>query len=346
MATKPPATAIARDYQSIVDLRAQLKKERQKTCEMFKSNQVTAQEVVERLTRSATGRFGKGYESDPRLAYYKDLVWRMAHCHQRRYFTESAAKVNSEFLEKGLSTKGLLEGTMGKKLEQYYIQYKKDVALEEKLRKQEADFLEEHGERPPSPRYKIPDRPKPFEFIPDDGHPPDMFEPLPDASESEDNPSDDNPSTPGAFEAIFGMMLGYSGPDMLNRISQRSDEEGPGLGPATFTITKSWKVTLIYTFPHGRDVEGDVAPGTIGLRAADGATYGPWKATGTAHFAAVGPLAAIVGGNDAAAPNSIWEASPNVVIPRGVYTLVVSDPECWLGSAMALGIRAKSLAVS
>lgn len=153
-------------------------------------------------------------------------------------------------------------------------------------------------------------------------------------------------TTPGVIELVFGMLDGHAltpvlTPDRLQHLL----EEPPG--PATFTITESWKVTFLYTYPHGRVVEGDVTPGTIGLRAADSTTYGPWRAFGKMQFAE--PVGSMMSGSMLGSdiePNELWEATPNVVIPPGIYTVLVSDPESWGLCAMGLGIRAKFLAVS
>ena len=98
--------------------------------------------------------------------------------------------------------------------------------------------------------------------------------------------------------------------------------------PTTFEIDQAWKVTQILTY-HWNDGQGK-APGTVGLRAADGAIYGPWQAVG-------------VPGNGGL-PNAAWYVTPNVVIPPGAYTVLDSDPGSWAynsetgGAGMAYGI--------
>jgi len=83
--------------------------------------------------------------------------------------------------------------------------------------------------------------------------------------------------------------------------------------PTTFTISASWLVTEITTY-HWNNGQGKT-PGTIGLRAADGATYGPWQATGLPGSGGV--------------PDAQWVVKPNIVIPPGTYTVLDSDPSTW-----------------
>ncbi len=102
--------------------------------------------------------------------------------------------------------------------------------------------------------------------------------------------------------------------------------------PTTFTINSSWLVTSITTY-HWNDAQGTTTTGTIGLRAAGGATFGPWQTTGQPGQGGV--------------PNAYWVAAPNVVIPPGTYTVVDSDPSTWAqndetggaGIAWGSGIR-------
>jgi len=102
-------------------------------------------------------------------------------------------------------------------------------------------------------------------------------------------------------------------------------------GPPTFTINEAWLLTVITTY-HWNDEQG-ATPGTIGLRAADGTTYGPWQASGLPGQGGV--------------PNAYWVAYPGIVIPPGAYTVTDSDPSTWsqnsetggLGIAWASGVR-------
>ena len=97
--------------------------------------------------------------------------------------------------------------------------------------------------------------------------------------------------------------------------------------PTTFSTTQSWRVTELVTY-HWNDRKG-MTPGTIGLKAADGTTYGPWTASGVAGQAGV--------------PNAVWVVKPDVVIPPGNYSVLDSDPSTWSqnsdtrGAGMAYG---------
>jgi hypothetical protein len=101
--------------------------------------------------------------------------------------------------------------------------------------------------------------------------------------------------------------------------------------PTTFSVSESWLVTYILTY-HWNNGQGKT-PGTIGLRASDGATYGPWQATGEPGQGGV--------------PDANWVVRPNVVIPPGSYTVIDSDPSTWAqndetggaGMSWANGIR-------
>ncbi len=83
--------------------------------------------------------------------------------------------------------------------------------------------------------------------------------------------------------------------------------------PTTFSINESWLVTYILTY-HWNDARG-ATPGTIGLRASNGTTYGPWQATGQPGQGGVA--------------NAAWVVRPNIVIPPDTYTVLDSDPSTW-----------------
>jgi len=101
--------------------------------------------------------------------------------------------------------------------------------------------------------------------------------------------------------------------------------------PTTFTTAESWLVTSIHTY-HWNNGRG-ATPGTIGLRAANGAIFGPWQAIGEPGQGGL--------------PNAFWVVKPNVTIPMGTYTVIDSDPGTWAqnadtggaGMAWGLGIR-------
>ena len=83
--------------------------------------------------------------------------------------------------------------------------------------------------------------------------------------------------------------------------------------PTTFTTTRSWQVTEIKTY-HWNEGNGAI-PGTISLVADDGASYGPWQASG------------LPGQGDVS--NAYWVVNPNIAIPAGTYSIIDSDPDTW-----------------
>jgi hypothetical protein len=97
--------------------------------------------------------------------------------------------------------------------------------------------------------------------------------------------------------------------------------------PTVFTIREAWLVNEIETY-HWNQGQG-VTPGTIGLKAADGTTYGPWRADGLPGQGGV--------------VNAHWVVRPQVIIPAGTYTVVDSGFATWaqnddtMGRGMSLG---------
>ncbi|MCX6543211.1 MAG: BatD family protein [Acidobacteria bacterium] len=84
--------------------------------------------------------------------------------------------------------------------------------------------------------------------------------------------------------------------------------------PTQFTISRPHVISYVFTY-HWNDGNGSARTGTIALRHANGAVFGPWAATGTPGQGGV--------------PNAGWEVRPNVVIPAGTYTIVDSSPSTW-----------------
>jgi hypothetical protein len=118
--------------------------------------------------------------------------------------------------------------------------------------------------------------------------------------------------------------------EILKVTSVRAAQNG-ATTPTTFTVGIAWTVTEIRTY-HWNNGRG-ATPGTIGLRADNGAVYGPWQATGEP--------------GSGGAPNAYWVVKPNVVIGPGTYTVLDSDPGTWSqnqetggrGMAWGYGIR-------
>jgi hypothetical protein len=179
MAKATATTAEARDYKPISDLRKTFKEERSKTNALFKSSRETGEEMKKHLNTLYKERLGPGYATDPGLAYYKELIDRMTHCHRQSYLDETIPKVISEFMTgfgskpTGVAAKllNLLEGKFPENIRRYFRQYEKDEKLEKQLEKKESDFLEKHDTLP---LFHLPKRPDPFKFIDDDSAMPDF----------------------------------------------------------------------------------------------------------------------------------------------------------------------------
>jgi hypothetical protein len=90
----------------------------------------------------------------------------------------------------------------------------------------------------------------------------------------------------------------------------------------TVTLDKPATVTNLTTY-HFKE-GGGPAPGTIGLRAADGTMHGPWQATGL--------------DGQGAAKNAFCETKPEAKLPAGTYTVVDSSPQTWSTNDQAKGV--------
>ncbi|WP_372735191.1 DUF6777 domain-containing protein [Nocardioides sp.] len=90
---------------------------------------------------------------------------------------------------------------------------------------------------------------------------------------------------------------------------------GVSNGPTSPSVVQlpGGRITALQTY-HWNNAQGD-APGTIGLRASDGTTYGPFPTTGSDGQGGV--------------PNAYWTAITNFRIPAGSYTVVDSNPATW-----------------
>jgi hypothetical protein len=95
-----------------------------------------------------------------------------------------------------------------------------------------------------------------------------------------------------------------------------------GAKAPTFTLAKAAMITDMMTYHY--IVGGGPAPGTIGLKSADGTVYGPWQTTGLDGQGNV--------------KNAYWDAKPNVVVPAGTYTVTDSGPGTWSTNDQAKGL--------
>ncbi len=118
-----------------------------------------------------------------------------------------------------------------------------------------------------------------------------------------------------------GLVIGWAAPaapvpsgsatTLLNVSSIAAVSNGPK-APTILTLSTAAYITSIMTYHYFNHGTG---PGTIGLKAADGTMYGPWRASGSAGQGGV--------------ENAYWTARPKSTIPAGTYTVVDSDPSTW-----------------
>jgi len=93
-------------------------------------------------------------------------------------------------------------------------------------------------------------------------------------------------------------------------------ESGPS-APTVFALREPAVVARITTY-HWNSGRG-ATPGTIGLRGADGTTYGPWPTRG--------------GVGQGGVVNAYWSCEPGIRLEPGTYTIVDSDPATWARNA-------------
>jgi hypothetical protein len=99
---------------------------------------------------------------------------------------------------------------------------------------------------------------------------------------------------------------------------------GVGNGPTSetrFVVNGPWVLTYVQTY-HWNNARG-AAPGAIGVYNDSGQRFGGWRASGSPGQGGV--------------PNAYWEVRPNVVLPAGTYTIVVSSPETWSHNSQSGG---------
>lgn len=89
---------------------------------------------------------------------------------------------------------------------------------------------------------------------------------------------------------------------------------------ATFTIGRSYRVTLIQTYHWngGRGAE----PGTVSLKHENEQRLGPWQCIGSKGSGSV---------------PCYWTCHPNTVLPEGTYKVLVSPSETWSYNAESDG---------
>jgi hypothetical protein len=90
-----------------------------------------------------------------------------------------------------------------------------------------------------------------------------------------------------------------------------------GAKPVVVKLTKPAHITQIADYHFNRGVA--VKPGTIGLQAANGYVFGPYRAT-------------------QAAGTWDWIASMSITVPAGSYTVVDSSPSTWSQNSASHGV--------
>jgi hypothetical protein len=93
----------------------------------------------------------------------------------------------------------------------------------------------------------------------------------------------------------------------------KSGVDNQSVGPVYFFLSRQTTITRITNY-HWNNGSGRM-PGEIGLKDANGRTYGPWRAVGT--------------GGTGGAQNVNWVVVPNVTLNPGVYLITDSDPGTW-----------------
>lgn len=101
--------------------------------------------------------------------------------------------------------------------------------------------------------------------------------------------------------------------DLFKLESLLAVQSGPPK-PTVFKLNTPALITEIMNY-HYNDGRG-ATPGSIGLKAEDGTTYGPWKVE-------------ISKEGQGGVPDAYWFVRPDVEVPAGTYTVIDSDPSSW-----------------
>lgn len=109
------------------------------------------------------------------------------------------------------------------------------------------------------------------------------------------------------------------GIEIFNNWNKAGVDNNP-TGATYFYVSGSTTITRIMNY-HWNNARGS-NPGQISLRGKDGKVYGPWNTVGT---------------SGTGAQNVNWIASPNVVIPAGLYQVIDSDQATWSNNSGSFG---------
>jgi hypothetical protein len=103
-----------------------------------------------------------------------------------------------------------------------------------------------------------------------------------------------------------------SGTAILDSWNTGAVDNNPTCSPI-LTISKPHMITYIDTY-HWNFGQGTTSGGSISLQNGDGEIFGPWS---------------VEAKSASGAANAWWIARPNVVIPKGNYLIIDSQPETW-----------------
>ena len=125
--------------------------------------------------------------------------------------------------------------------------------------------------------------------------------------------AEDSQESNRAFDAPAGPTYVPVGDIQTAAIDNKGSVRNGPTKPVAIELPAPIIVQSIQTY-HWNNGRGQ-RPGTIAIRSAAGATYGPWRAIGKPGQGGV--------------RNAYWFVDPGVVLPAGSYVLVDSSPKTW-----------------
>lgn len=110
-------------------------------------------------------------------------------------------------------------------------------------------------------------------------------------------------------------------PEKIAEVANISGVQSGPTAKSGFNLDRATTIVKVTTY-HWNSGQG-ASPGTIGIRASDGTTYGPWQARGLEGQGGV--------------PDATWETTMQETLPPGAYEVVDSDPSTWAQNAQSGG---------
>jgi hypothetical protein len=127
------------------------------------------------------------------------------------------------------------------------------------------------------------------------------------------NPASLHATNDGTTSSLEPAIVG--GPVVLYTNGNNGWASTGPTAPSQFTVASGpVRITELKTYHHVLP-DGLPSTGTISLKSSDGRVYGPWQTTGSPS-------------SDGLA-NAWWDASIDVELPAGIYTVIDSDPSTW-----------------